>query len=515
MALINIANVGQIGLIKDLSVHELPDNAWTDAHNIRFLDGYAHLAYGYSEIYQTPSVAPQHVFPINVAGVPYWIYLSAAKAYAVTSASGVATHTDLTHATPLTGLANQWTSTLLSGIPVINAGNVTDVPAAWDLNLANNFVNLSNWPVSTYCKSMRAFKNFLIALNVTKTATNYPFMVKWSDIAVPGALPSSWDITDATKKAGETDLAEGYDAVVDGLQMRDVFIIYKENSAWLMAFSGGTSVFSFRKLFEHGIMARNCAVEYDGLHFVVTRQDVILHDGNTAQSVLDKQTRRYLFDDIDGNGIDLVFVTKNPYFNEILVCYPSSGNTVCNKAMIWNYKDRTTSFRDLPNINHANFGGVNNNLSGQWDQDVDTWDSDISTWQKDDFVPIRASVVMASNDINLYLLDGASTQGGSIPNAILERRGLSLGAPEAMKTVRGIRPRITGTLGGTVSVSIGASDDPYADPTYTDMTHTIGSTIANDCLVSGRYIAVKFEEGNAVQWRLDSYQLDVQPAGAW
>ncbi|MFZ2405051.1 MAG: hypothetical protein WAW41_07935, partial [Methylobacter sp.] len=215
------------------------------------------------------------------------------------------------------------------------------------------------------------------------------------------------------------------------------------------------------------------------------------------------------------NGIDKVFVTKNPYFNEILVCSPSAGNTVCNKAMVWNYKDRTTSFRDLPNINHANFGGVNNNLSGQWDQDGATWDSDISTWQKDDFTPTRASVVMASNDIHLYLLDGASTQGGSIPNAILERRGLSLGAPEAMKTVRGIRPRITGTPGATVSVSIGVSDDPYADPTYTDMTHTIGSTLANDCLVSGRYIAVKFEEGNAAQWRLDSYQLDVQPAGAW
>lgn len=35
------------------------------------------------------------------------------------------------------------------------------------------------------------------------------------------------------------------------------------------------------------------------------------------------------------------------------------------------------------------------------------------------------------------------------------------------------------------------------------------------CLVSGRYIMVRFETGSAFQWRLDSYDLDIETMGAW
>jgi hypothetical protein len=511
----NIAGTGQIGVIKDLSTHELPINAWTDALNIRFLDGYAHQAFGYNEAYASPSVAPQHIMALNIGSEPYWIYASASKVFAVAAPGGVVTHTELTPAAPLTGAVNQWTSTLLSGVPIINSGNASNYPHAWDLNLANDFVALTNWPANTYCKSIRAFKNYLIALNITKTTTNYPFMVKWSHKAQPGALPSSWDPTDATKDAGENDIAEGRDAIVDGLQMRDSFIIYKQDSAWLMSWVGGVNVFSFRKLFDHGAMGLNCAVEYEGLHFVVTRDDVIVHDGNSPNSVLDKQTRRTFFDDIDADGQGKVFVVKNPYMNEIFVCYPSIGSTTCNKALVWNYKDRTVSFRSMPNVNHAAFGHVAVNNSGSWDSESYSWDSDLTVWNKGDYIPGKASVLLASNDSKLYLLDGTSSANGTAISAYLERRGLSFDAPETIKLIRGVRPRISGNNGETVLIKIGYADDPYADPTYTSMTHTIGSTIANDCLVSGRYIAIRFETGTASQWRLDSFQVDVQQAGGW
>ena len=39
MTIVRVPQVGAIGVVKDLSQHELPPNAWTDASNIRFLDG--------------------------------------------------------------------------------------------------------------------------------------------------------------------------------------------------------------------------------------------------------------------------------------------------------------------------------------------------------------------------------------------------------------------------------------------------------------------------------------------
>ena len=92
-----IANVGQIGVNKDLSQHELPDNAFTDAQNIRFLDGYAHQFLGYSEIYASPTEAPQYLIPVIVGGVRSWVYATAAKCWVASVSGGAVAHTDLTH----------------------------------------------------------------------------------------------------------------------------------------------------------------------------------------------------------------------------------------------------------------------------------------------------------------------------------------------------------------------------------------------------------------------------------
>lgn len=517
MSLINVAQAGAIGVNKDLSAHELPINAWTDANNIRFLDGMAYQFYGHGEVYNSPAYAPQHVVPCSVSSVRYWIYATAAKTFCVTNTGGVAVHTDITHATPRTGVINKWTSALLSGIPILNTGDTSSVPMSWDLNLAHKFVDLANWPAATYCKSIRSFKNSLVALGVTKAGVYYPYMVKWSHPADPGSVPASWDPADATKDAGEIDLAESFDPIVDGLQLRDSFIIYKEASVWRMDYTGGTFIYRFSKVLgTSGAMNQNCIVEVDGFHVVLSGSDVVVHDGQSGTSVLDKQSRRYLFQNIDVNGTGLCFVFKNPFFNEVFICYPSIGSAACDQAMVWNYKDKTVSFRQIPNLNHASFGPVDNGLAGNWNMDSAPWGSDLTSWGGPDFVPSSTRTIMASANTKLYMMDSSASFDGVIPAAYIERRGLSLSAPQSIKLVRGIRPRIVGNTGETVIVKVGASDDPYLDPTWSaTMTHTIGSTISDDCLVSGRYIAVRFETGSAYQWRLDSFDIDVQPGGLW
>lgn len=517
MPIVRIPAAGALGVNSDLSAHELPPNAWTDAKNIRFLDGSAYQFLGHGEVYNSPTVAPQYVMPVNVAGVRYWLYMSAGKAYVVTNIAGVTTHTDITHVTPHAGVVNQWTGTILGGIPVLNVGDTSKVPMYWNLNLANKFLDLPNWPANTYCKSLRSYKNFLIALNVTKAGNNFPFMVKWSHPCDPGALPSTWDPTDATKDAGENDLAEGQDPIIDGLQLRDSFMIYKESSIWRMDYTGGPFVFRFAKVLgTSGALNRNCIVEADGFHVVLTGSDVIVHDGQTATSILDKQTRRFLFQNIDVTAAGKCFVFKNPFLNEVFICYPSFGSTVCDKAVVWNYKDRTVGFRDLPNVNHANFGPVDNTLAGNWNQDNDTWGSDLTAWNGPDFTPDTARVIMASADSKLYMLDASASFNGVLPNAYLERRGLSFGEPEYRKLIRGIRPRIKGNTGDTVIIKVGGADDPFIDPVYTStMTHTIGTTVSNDCLVEHRYIAIRIETGSAFQWRLDSLDIDVEKGGMY
>jgi hypothetical protein len=232
--------------------------------------------------------------------------------------------------------------------------------------------------------------------------------------------------------------------------------------------------------------------------------------------VLDKKARRYFFQNIDVANKGLVFCFKNPFLNEIFVAYPAIGSTSCDRALVYNFVDKTVSFRTLPNVNHAAYGAVDNTLGGNWNQDSDPWDSDLTAWDGPDFTPDTARVIMGSADVKLFMLDASASFDGAIPMAYLERRGLSFGDPEHFKTVTGIWPRITGNVGETVIIKLGGSMDPYKDPVYESFTYTIGVDRQADMIVSWPYIAVRFETGSAYQWRLDSFDfLEVQQAGRY
>lgn len=523
MPFYRVPEAGRVGLNQDLSSHELPPQAWTDALNVRFLDGMAYQFNGHGEVYAAAPVIPYHVMQVNVGADRYWMYAGAAKLYAVSSASGSVVHTNITRQTAAvdvdyTGAPNAWTSTSLSGIPIFNPGNTMDLPQAWDLNPANRAAALANWPASTYCKSLRAYKNQLVALNVTKSGTNYPFMVKWSHPADPGTVPASWDETDPTLDAGEVDIAEGGDPIQDGLQLGGTFVVYKEQSVWRMDYAGGVFIQQFTKVLgTSGAMNRNCVVELDGYHAVLTGSDIIVHDGQSARSILDKQMRRTLFRMIDATNYTRAFVFKNPFVNEVFFCFPQSGSTVPDMALVWNYKDQTTTFREIPNLHHANFGPVESGLAQPWSGDSAPWSSDNSTWGGAEFTPDSARVLMASADQKLFLLDSSTYFDAEAPTAFLERRGLSFGAPERLKLVKAVRPRIYGQPGDQITVRLGGADDPYEDPTWcSEGTFTIGSDLKVDCLMTARYPAIRFENGgSATGWRLDSYDIEFEDAGEY
>lgn len=517
MPSVRIPRVGSVGVIKDVNQHDLPPAAWTDASNIRFQSGSALQFYGHSEVYNSPAEVPQYVVPVTVGGDKYWLYATATKTYAVKNVAGAAVHSDITHLTPRAGTVNEWTGCVFGGIPILNSGEAK-APMFWNLDTASKFADLTNWPANTSCKALRTFKNFLIALNVTKSGVSYPYMIKWSHPADPGALPSSWDETDATKDAGELPIAEGDGEIIDGLQLKDSFIVYKERSSHRIDYTGGVFVMSNKQIFGmSGLLNRNCAVEFDGYHLAVTQSDVVMHDGHSATSVLDDRARRYLFQNIDDTSKALVFAFKNPFLNEIFIAYPSIGATSCDKALVFNYKDRTVTFRSLPSINHATYGAVDNELAASWGADADPWDSDMTVWNGPDYTPGAARVLMASRDQKLYLLDGSASFNGEIPTAYLERRAVPLQSPERRTLVTGVRPVIWGSPGATVTVKIGGSDsDPFAEPTWdSTMTYTIGETIQCDGFSNRRYPAVRFESGTAYQWRLDEYSMMTEDAGGW
>jgi hypothetical protein len=196
MPLIPFENVGSIGIVKDTPPYNLPQGAWSDGNNVRFLDNGVKKMAGYKEVMATCPFAPYYINPyLATNGTYYWIAYGSNNIAVYDGA----TWTDITRTSGSYGAnttSRRWTSTNLNGLLI--ATNGFDSPQMWPLSagipsVGTPFTVLSNWPDPTYsCKSIRSFRTFLIGLNWTR-ANEEPRLVKWSTEAAYGQAPSTWN----------------------------------------------------------------------------------------------------------------------------------------------------------------------------------------------------------------------------------------------------------------------------------------------------------------------------------
>ena len=511
MTITTISNCGS-GFNSDLSPEELGAGVWSATENMRFNLGYAERCKGIAQVFTAPSVTPYWIAPYATTATRYIVH---AGLNAVYVDDGL-TRTDITGTAPTGNADNRWTGGTLNGVLIMNNG--ADKPMYWGGDTATNLATLTGWGATWLAESVRPFKNYIVALNITKGANKYPHMVKWSDVAVAGAIPTSWDETNPALDAGEQDLAETSDLLVDCLPLGDVNIIYKERSMYAMTYVGAPYIFRFQRLpGETGILARGCVVNTPVGHVVLTVGDVVLNTGQGVQSIANGAVRNYIFNNIDASYYQRAFVTANPQRNEVWICFPYGSTSTCNKAVIWNWVDKTWAVRSLTNVTYGAFGQVSlNTTDSTWAADSGTWASDATTWNMNEYSYAEARLFMCHSTPAISLVDTGTTDFGSIITASLERTGMTLDDPYSVKTIKSIRPRIDGETGAVISVQVGSAMYPDATPTWqTAQNFTIGSSIKVDSFATGRFLAVKFSNVDYSQWRIKSFDIEYNTMGGF
>ena len=505
-----VDSLGKYGLNKDAAAFDLAPGAFSDAGNMRFRDGYAERMRGQSQIFTAPSVTPYCLFSYRSGTSKYWVHLGTASAFV----DDGTTRTDLTPGTPFTGAVDdRWTGGVASGVLVVNNG--VDKPQYWGGNVANDFAALTAWDANWRCASLRPFKNYLVACDVTKSGTRYANMVKWSAAADPGALPASWDAADATKDAGEQDLAETPDQIVDQLRMGDINVIYKERSIYGMQYIGDPYIFRFYRLpGDMGLLARGCVVNTPMGHVVLSPGDVILHSGQGPRSIINGKMRRWLFNSIDSTYYARSFLVASYPTNEVWICFPESGQTACTMALVWNWNDDTLGVRQLLNATYGASGQVISSSSGTWAADTDTWAVDSTAWGNDGFAAAEERLILCESTPMLSIIETGASWNGTSKTCFVERSGLHFDAPDKVKTCRGIIPRIDASPGTVLSVEIGASMDAEVAPTWQlPVTYTVGTSRKVDAFATGRYLAYRITSTGTDAWRLNSVDFDIVSRG--
>lgn len=531
MPIVEINNVGRIGLVKDLPTHKLPPEAWTNVTNFHMLEGAARKAEGHEAVYDPPTVDPYGLMFVSVPGNLYWLYMSLLKIYAVDAETEV--HYDLTRTTGGDYGADAdigWNGAIIGNIPVLNNG--VDAPQMWNpVTTATKMAALSNWPASTTARVIRGFKQFLIALDVTESGTRYPYVMRVSDVADPGTVPGSWDYTDPSKLSIRRALQEGEDFLIDCLDLGETNIIYKEHSAWGMQFVGGQSVWrTFKLPLNFGIMNKNCAAKIPKNRQIVMTDtyDLKVHNGRTEDAVLSARMKRWLEGQLDPTYYTRAYMVTNPFENEVFFCFCSVGNTFPDKAIVWNWEENSIGVQDLDDFMAGAFGFVTTGGAATIDEltmDIDAIDDPIDSGLESRFV---RSLLWGKPNASPKLFKGHSTSqfNGVNFTATLERTGLALigrdrdGNPivdlNRRKFLRRIIPRIEAAAGTQIQVYAGGQNTIEGSVVWASpKTFTVGTDLWVDVLVSHKLLAVKFETTGSQQWSLHGYDLDIELDGEY
>ncbi|HYE38157.1 hypothetical protein [Methylocaldum sp.] len=524
MPIFNVSDLGAVGIVKDVPPHTLPPNAWSDGLNVRFFDDCAAKTTGYFQVFGDPDITPYGLFSLASDNKYNWIYAGLEKVYVFDGTDHInitrqETEVDVNY----TGTVNDpWTGGILGGVPVLNNG--VDAPQMWlPATTGTKLAELSNWPADTTCRVMRVFKSYLIALDVTKDGDRFPQMLKWSHPADPFAVPSSWDETDPTLDAGEYTFSDGSGFVIDCLPLGDNNIIYREDSVWAQQFIGGIDIFRFSKRFgTFGVLSPNCATEFlTGRHLVLAQGDIVVHDGISATSVLNKKWRRWLSANVDQAAVNKSFVVTNPNREEVWICIPVDGAEFPNFAIIWNYRSGAVGYKDIPEVSMISSGIVDPTIQEDWN-DPEPWDSDTTAWGELLYKSSERGMLMASvGESKLYKADQSTENDTATQSSFLQRTGIGIPFKQGMppdftsyKFIRGIWPRIEGTLGGVVRIRVGTQNVINGPVTWGPYQNfTIGSNQRVDVLLSGRLLAIELASNTTIEWRWYGYELDVEFGG--
>jgi hypothetical protein len=538
--IIQLDSFEQEGIILDVPAHELPLNAFSAGNNVRLCDESLQRSLGSKEVFAAPSVAPFHIMHWQDISTVFWFYASASNLYITDGTTQRVVTRGTAAASPVTysgGTHPRWNGGVLGGVPIMNHSNLqsTDYPQSWDTSTSpDEYQDLPNWPVSSptwLAKVVRVYKNFLIALYMVEDGVTYPTRLRWSAPADPGTVPTDW-VPAATNLAGSVPFSASTSPLVDCLPLRDINIVYKEDSVHLMQYVGGTYVFNIRQAFsEFGLLSQRCVKSFFGKHFVMAQGDVVLHNGQEAESIITKKMRRNLFDALSSDNYENAYVVAYPHQEEMWVCIPVNGSGVTSptRAYIWNWRENAWTIRDIPTMPHIALGIIDESGLGSTFDDladgagVGSFDSRTGVFDARTYNPSVLHLLGANQgDTKFIKFDDTNQDDGVDFISYVERTGLAINGlrggtvtvdPHTIKFIRRLYPKIIADPGCILTIKLGGQENPSAPIFWTTFTFDPNVDTFISCRVQGKLLAYRIESNTAHQWKLQSLGFDLDVVG--
>lgn len=492
------------GIASDTPPSELSEEFYSSGRNVNFRGGFAARILGSRPVYGALPVDVLHLLNARIDGTNFWLVFGADEIHALeTSNSDEVTGAVLIPVTQ----PWQWASTLLNGVPCVTNG--LDAPRYWAGAVVTPFDDLPDWPAATIAKSIAAFRFHLFAFDIDGPGGHLEAQVKWSDAAPPGTVPAAWTAASGNE-AGDFELSDTPGPALLGVPLRGSLIAYKRSSMYAIDYVGGEEKFSQRTLFtSSGALTRHAVCDVNGQHFVVTDGDIILTDGTNRRSIGQDRMREFMFGQLSQDNYENVFAINHRAKNEVLVCFPESGEQYPTLALVYDLSKDRFGVRDLAGVTCAAVGIVNDEaISEAWDDDPEAWDEDNSTWNSANFSLANESLLLGYEDV----AEMQDTEDAVSLTATIAKYDLTFGEPERVKFAKRVHVRCKPTF-GTLFVRLGSRMTPTDTIAWSPEVALVEPASAVETFAQGRYISAEVRSQDSNVWTILGLDIEAEMRG--
>lgn len=451
---------GNAGVNYDLEPCDLDPNFFTGGNDFALRYGKIYTI-THGNVFTTPTSpfgAAQLMFVTN-GPTSFYVVAGLTAIYCYTGTAWVNISSAAGYAGLAAGDQFKWTCCKLGNIPVFN--NPISVPEYWSPQSSAQVMQPIMYNAGTtwaakgwHCQAMRAHKNFLFALNMIEGGVILENNYRWSTAADNNGLPFTWDESDLAGIAGSASLLGNTGGIVDGLTLRDNFMIYSSYGVTSLRYIGGTYIWEALTLSStQGVLNRNCIADIYGRHVFLSNNDILMTDGNSIKSIAYGVVLSKLKGLINPSKYHLCYCTVDHANKEVWFCVPIQESTFPNVAFVYNWVEDKMSMRDIDVPIAATTFGSYAFASSTWASLTRTWVQAVHSWDYNQNSPFAMTLVgVDSSTSSLHNLNTAEAPASE--DFFLERVSAQLTDEIQVSTILRVFPHVR--CAGSVAFQFGS-----------------------------------------------------------
>jgi hypothetical protein len=321
-----------------------------------------------------------------------------------------------------------------------------------------------------------------------------PMLIRWSD----QEDPFTWAPA-ITNQAGSIRLSHGSE-IITAIQTRQEIVTFTDQALYSLQYLGPPYVWGTQLLGDNiSIAGPNAVALASGVIYWMGVDKFYVYDGRVQ--TLNCDLRRYVFSDFNQSQSAQVFAGTNEGFNEVWWFYCSTGSTVVDKYVIYNYLEKIWYYGTLGRTAWLDTGLQSYPIAATYINNIVNHEDGVDDNATATAAPIVANISSSEFDI------GDGHNFGFVWRVLPD---LTFGGSAASPA-----PQVTMTLQGLTNsgsgVTASAGQAVVKGSTYVVTEEFTGQIYTR---VRGRQMIFKIDSTQVgTTWQLGAPRFDIRPDG--